>query len=144
MRVSELEIDYELQEVFILDYGYFYFFDGFIVSEIREGVLFNWEAAQEVIELAYIHYGEGSNIAYISNRVFSYSIVPQDWLKFFTARHSIKGMAVVTYTKESALNVLVEKLFFSSKIRKFTNLVEAIEWGVALEATQETGLQSLK
>lgn len=132
MLVIESELNFELENVFILEFGTFYFFENFIISEINKEVLFNWELAETVINLAYEHYGENPNIAYVSNRIHNYSLVPQDWLKFFSARHVLKGMAVVTYTKESAVNVVLEKLFFSSRLKKFTNLVEAANWANAL------------
>lgn len=132
MRVSESNIPYELENLFVLDVGNFFFFKGFIISEIKEGILFNWDSAQEIIKLAYEHYGEKPNITYVSNRIHSYSVVPQDWLKFFAARHILKGMAVVTYSKASTSNVIFEKIFFSSKIKKFTDLIEAVDWAASL------------
>ncbi len=78
MLVAESKLKHELQDVYILSTGMFYFFDDFIISEMNEGVHFNWEAAQDIIELALNHYGSDSKISYISNRVNSYSIEAQD------------------------------------------------------------------
>lgn len=128
MLVSESELKYELEDVYILSSGVFYFFKDFIISEINEGVHFNWEEAQDIIELALNHYGSGSKISYISNRVYSYSIEAQDWLKFFKQRHTLKSFAVVTYSKGSLINVMMEKIFFKSKIKTFENLYDAAEW----------------
>lgn len=128
MLIIESNLDYDLEDVYILQSGSFYFFKDFIVSEINEGINFNWETAQEVITLAENHYGVDNKIAYISNRHYSYSLVPQDWLKFFKARNSISAFAVVSYNEREKSNILIERLFFKSKIRKFFNLGEAIEW----------------
>ncbi len=138
MRVSELELDYELEDVFILDYGSFYFFDGFIISEIKEGVLFDWEKAKEVIDLAYGHYGDSPDLVYISNRIYSYSVVPQDWLKFFSNKHPLKAMAVVARHRTGIINLMMEKLFFFSRIKKFDNLEAAIEWANSFENVSKT------
>ena len=99
--------------------GVFYFCTDYIISEIKEGITFNWETAQQVIELAYAHYGREAKISYISNRINSYSLVPQYWLKFFSARHTLLSFAVVTYTKAGLMNVVLEKMFFKSKIKRF-------------------------
>ena len=133
MRVSELEIDCDLQDVFIFDFGHFYFFDGFIISEIKEGVLFDWEKAKKVIDKAYAHYGDDPNLVYISNRIYSYSVVPQDWLKFFSNKHPLKAMAVVAENKTSVINLMMEKLFFFSRVKKFDNLESAIKWAKDFE-----------
>lgn len=128
MLVAESNLKYELEDVYILSSGVFYFFENFIISEINEGVHFNWEAAQDIIELALNHYGSGSKISYISNRVYSYSIEAQDWLKFFKKRHTLRSFAVVTYSKSGLINVMMEKIFFKSKIKTFENLYDAAEW----------------
>lgn len=135
MLVSESNLKHELQDIYILDTGIFYFFENFIISEIKEGILFDWEMAQEVIQLAESYYGVDCKVAYISNRVHSYSLVPQDWLKFFKARNSISAFAVVSYSKHERSNILLERLFFKSKIRKFFDLEEAVKW--ALEEQQK-------
>ncbi|WP_299211205.1 hypothetical protein [uncultured Dokdonia sp.] len=128
MLVAESNLKYELEDVYILSTGVFYFFEDFIISEINEGVHFNWEAAQDVIELALNHYGRESKISYISNRIYSYSIEPQDWLKFFKSRHTLRAFAVVTYSRSGLINVMMEKLFFKSKIKTFKDLYDATDW----------------
>ena len=128
MLVSESNLNNVLEDVYILNSGTYYFFEDFIISEIREGLLFNWEMAQELINLAEKHYGKNNKVAYISNRVYSYSLVPQDWLKFFKARNSISAFAVVSYSKYERSDILLERLFFKSKIKKFFDLTEAVIW----------------
>lgn len=143
MLASELNLKYELEDVYVLSTGMFYFFEDFIVSEINEGVHFNWETAQEVIELALNHYGRDSKISYISNRVYSYSIEPQDWLKFFKSRHTLRVFAVVTYSKSGFINVMMEKLFFKSRIKTFENLNDAVDWVAKYQPTLRTNTMVL-
>jgi len=128
MRVSDSNLISEVEDVYILDSGIFYFCTNYIISEIKEGITFDWQTAVQVIDLAYAHYGQDAKISYISNRIHSYSLVPQDWLKFFSARHTLLSFAVVTYTKAGLMNVVLEKMFFKSKIKRFENLYEATEW----------------
>jgi len=130
MLVSESNINNVLEDVYILKSGTFYFFEDLIISEIKEGILFDWETAQDVIRLAEGHYGKNNKVAYISNRVHSYSLIPQDWLKFFKARNSISAFAVVSYSTQEKSDILIERLFFKSKIKKFFDLKEAVDWAV--------------
>jgi len=122
------DIEYPIQEVHLLESGNYYFFEKFIVSEIHEGVHFNWKKAKEVIDLAYQYYGPEPKLVYVSNRVNSYSIVPQDWVKFFKEKHPLKAMAVVCNKKAGMSNLVFEKLFFTSIIKRFTTLKEATIW----------------
>ncbi len=133
MLVSESNITLPLEDVYILDCGIFYFFENLIISEIKEGILFNWEVAKDVIEIAESHYGKGTKVAYISNRVHNYSLVPQDWLKYFKARDSISAFGVVSYSRQERSNILIEKLFFKSKIRKFFSLEKAVDWAIEMQ-----------
>ncbi|MFC4636124.1 hypothetical protein ACFO3O_19615 [Dokdonia ponticola] len=143
MLVNESNLKYKLEDVYILSTGVFYFFEEFIVSEINEGVHFNWETAQEVIELALNHYGRDAKISYISNRVYSYSIEAQDWLKFFKSRHNLRTFAVVTYSKSGLINVMMEKIFFKSRIKTFENLHDAADWVAQYHPTVRTNTMVL-
>ena len=87
MLVSESNINHTLEDVYIMKIGTFYFFKDFFISEFNDGVIVDWESIQEILEIAENHYGDNARIAYISNRVHSYSMVPQDWLKFFKIRN---------------------------------------------------------
>ncbi|ANH61320.1 hypothetical protein [Dokdonia donghaensis] len=128
MLVSESNLNYELQDVYIFECGTFYFFDTFIISEIKEGVSFDWEMAQEIITIAESYYGLNQKVAYISNKVNSFSLVPEDWPHFFKARDSVSAIAIVLYDRKERSNVLLERLFFKSKIKKFFDLEEAVKW----------------
>ena len=141
MRVDELNSVYNLEEVHMLPFGRFYFFDDFIISEISEGVLFDWEKAKKVIDLAYAHYGPNPKLVYISNRIYSYSVVPQDWLKFFSNKHPLIAMAVVSKNKTSTINLMMEKLFFFSKLKKFNDLESAIAWAKLLTNIKDSTLK---
>jgi len=133
MLVSESNIEYQLEDVYILKIGTFYLFKDFLVSEFNEGVTVDWESVQEILHIAESYYGENASIAYISNRIHNYSLVPQDWLKFFKARKSINVMAVVSYNSRERSNILLEKMFFKNKIKKFYNLNEAVTWAVTMQ-----------
>ncbi|OEK08876.1 hypothetical protein A8C32_00965 [Flavivirga aquatica] len=107
-----------------------YVFKGYVVSEVNEGLAFNWDEHAELIVKDVMSYLEtdGSDLIYISNRVNSYSVMAQDWVKFFKKSYSLKGYYIVTDRKTSILGFMVENLFFKSKIKKFDCLYLAINW----------------
>ena len=113
-----------------LSFGNFYFFEKFIVSEINEGVHFTWKHGIQILEIAHKHYGEEGKVAYISNRINSYSLHAQDWLKFFNKYNNINALAIVTYSKIGLMNIVLEKIFSKVSIKKFQSLEDAINWAM--------------
>lgn len=111
-----------------LSFGNFYFFEKFIISEVNEGVHFTWEQGMQILDLAHKHYGEDGRVAYISNRLYSYSVHAQDWLRFFKKYNNIDALAIVTYSEIGFMNIVLEKIFSRVPIKKFQHLEEAIDW----------------
>ena len=109
--------------------GNFYIFEKYVIGEVHEGVHFNWDSASELIELVYLHFGSRDiKVAYISNRVNSYSVHAQDWIQFYKERNHLEAFAVVAYTKIGFMNVVLEKIFSQARVRKFHTMEEAITW----------------
>ena len=54
--------------------------------------------------------------------------MPNDWIKFFKNSYKLKAYGVVGYTHNSFLNTLIENLFFTKKIRRFSDLDAAFQW----------------
>lgn len=115
---------------FNYDFGDIFVFDGFIISEMREGVTVTWDQHMNRMseDIAQFSGSNGEDFIYISHRINSYSIMPSDWLKFFKQSYTLKGYGVVGYTQGSFLNIVIENLFFSKKIKRFSNLETAIQW----------------
>ncbi|WP_452226138.1 hypothetical protein [Lacinutrix cladophorae] len=128
MKIIETNLNNFIEDTHTSKNGTFYFFKDFIVSEINQGAIINWETAQEIINMATDYYGENPQICYISNRINPYSINPIDWNIFFKSGKRLNGYAIVSYTENGWLNALIEKLFYNSKIARFKNLFEAISW----------------
>lgn len=129
---SVKNIDYfkNIRQVREFDFGIFYYFDGLVISEMKEGVLFRWKMAEKVVEGAHEVLGKDVPIAYISNRINSYFSVPSDWIKFYKNRNQLRFYAVVGKTRGSFASIILERMFFKNSIRKFTDLEEAIAWSV--------------
>ncbi|MBO0320906.1 hypothetical protein J0X14_01245 [Muricauda sp. CAU 1633] len=142
MKKTVREIDFfrNIREIRECDFGVFYFFDGLVISEIKEGVVFNWSMAKKIIGIAYEILGEDKPIAYISNRINNYSVVPTDWLKFYKNRHDLEFYSVVAYNKGGLSSIVLEKMFFRENIRQFSDLETAIKWSIGKISDKEFGL----
>ncbi|SFU62812.1 hypothetical protein SAMN05216480_110122 [Pustulibacterium marinum] len=116
MRIEDHHIIEEVLEIHQLEFGDFFFFDDFVVGQIHEEELFNWSKASVVIKLAEKLYGTGCMPHYISNRIYDYSIIAQDWLTFFQNRYVLKSYIIVTYKDSSVMNMMFEKLFLKETI----------------------------
>lgn len=133
MKVEESQYKDLYQKKISLHYGNFYIFETYVISEISEGVHFNWELAEEVIELVYDHFGTRDiKVAYISNRINNYTVHAQDWLNFYKERHHLEAFAVVAYSKLGFMNVILEKVFAQMRLKKFNDLDSAVDWVLSL------------
>lgn len=137
--VKNIDFFKNIRQVREYDFGIFYFFDGLVISEMKEGVIFGWKMAEKAVKAAHEVMGQDTPIAYISNRINSYYVVPTDWVKFYKNRHQLHFYSVVGYTKGNVVSLFLERLFFRNSIRKFTDLEEAIDWSLA-RIKQETAL----
>lgn len=121
-----------VKEIRTYEFGTFFFFDHLVVSEINEGVVFNWEMAKKVINAAFDILGNQFPIAYISNRIHSYSLVPTDWLKFYKEyKNHLTSYSIVVYRYSTITNIFLEKMFSDIKIQKFNTIDNAINWSIS-------------
>lgn len=133
MKIEDSKyINIEHEEV-ILPFGNFYFFKNFVVSELNEGVHFDWNKVKILSDIMINHYGDVDHLYYLSNRVNSYSIEPQSWLKFDKKYHLIKETGIIAYTNRGGLSVVLERLFSKGSIKKFRSLKKAMEWALTNE-----------
>ena len=108
MKVEDSEyIHFEHEEI-ILPFGNFYFFEKFVVSELNEGVHFDWDRVKILSDIIVSHYGRRQDLVYISNRVNSYSIEPQSWLKFDKEYNLFNASGIIAYNKKGGLSVVLE------------------------------------
>ncbi|MBT8187252.1 MAG: hypothetical protein HKP38_10260 [Croceitalea sp.] len=121
----------KIREVREFEFGFFYYFEGLVISEIHEGVTFSWQMGKRAIEAAHEIFGKDNPVAYISNRVNSYQVVAKDWSKFYHNRHQLDFYSVVGNTQGSFASLVLERLFFQYGIRQFSDLEEAITWSLS-------------
>ncbi len=135
MKVEDSNfINLEHEEI-KLPFGNFYFFDKIVVAELKEGVHFDWKRVKIVSDLMVSHYGKEKKLVYISNRVSSYSIEPQSWVKFDKKYHLFISTGIVAYDNSGGISVVLERMFAKESINRFRSLKEAVDW--ALKLTEE-------
>ena len=121
-----------------LPFGKFYLSDKFIISEIKPETHFGWEEVEQVIPVLVAHYGENIRVAYISNRVNSYSYNPYSWIKFEKDYGFIIASAIVNYDNLNVLNTTLEKHLSQNSIKRCFSLDEAINWVLNLKEFKKT------
>ncbi|WP_346882136.1 hypothetical protein [uncultured Algibacter sp.] len=116
------ELNYSFADIYI--------FKGYVISEIKEGIVFNWDnhAKTVIDDVTKFLNTDGGDLIYISNRINSYSVMAQDWIKFFKNSYKLKGYYVVSDRQTSIMGYMVENLFFKNKMKKFSSIYEAINW----------------
>ncbi|WP_422861864.1 hypothetical protein [Flagellimonas sp. W118] len=130
-RVTDIDLFKKIREIREFEFGKFYFFDNLVISEMKEGVTLNWNMAKKAIDAAYEVIGKDKPIAYISNRINKYYVVPSDWAKFYKHRHQLSFYSVVGNTKGSFASLVLERMFFQNSIKQFSDLEEAVAWSLA-------------
>ena len=127
MRLSDSKYIDQVIEIIDYDFGIYYFLDDIIVSEMHEGITFNWACAEKVIADAKRILGEDCHPHYISNRIHQYYTVSHDWLKFFNNRYFLKSFSVITSHPSGMMNLIFERMFYRRKIFQFSSLHEAFQ-----------------
>lgn len=127
-KIKDTEFYKEVEKEFNYEFGDIYVLKHIVVSEINGGINFNWDdhGKRIVKDIETYLATKGDTIIYISNRVNSYAVTPQDWLKFFKFSYTLKGYYIVSVNNKGSFNASIEGLFFKNKIKKFNTLYEAI------------------
>ncbi len=112
-----------------INIGSIYFFDNYIISEVKEGATITFEGTQELYALTKKYYGNKTPFVYISNRINSYSFEPTAHIKSKPLFPNLKGIGVVIYDPLKNEIAQLEKRFLDHvESHIFYNLEEAIEW----------------
>ena len=87
---TELSEYYKRLKPFVLQmpFGTYFFFEKFIVSEINEGVHFEWNMAEKLALEVFKYYRKDAKLGFIYNRVNRHSVDPQNWIKLEKKSHN--------------------------------------------------------
>lgn len=111
-----------------MPFGDIYLCEKFFVAEIHEGIHFDWDMIKKVMDKLVEFYGQGIKLGYISNRINSYSVDPQTWIKVDEEYNVIIASAIVTYSNIAFMNATIEKRFYKKSIKRCLSLDEAVDW----------------
>lgn len=111
-----------------LDFGVYYLFDNFFITEVNEGEHFDYPKLNMLLSSLRAHYGSHKRLAYIANRIHSYSIDPVLWSYFDEDDSILIAAAIVIYRDSTYLNANIEKQLASIPIKRAQSLNDALNW----------------
>ena len=134
MQIEHFDL-YKILKPFKLEmpFGKYYFFEKFIISEMYNGIQFDWDMAEKLIPEILKFYGKNAKIGFISNRVNHYSVDPQNWIKLEKEYTFVAATAIVAYDKPNYMNASIEKHFSNRSIKRCNTLTEAVKWILSLD-----------
>lgn len=119
-----------LKKVLKTELGVAYMYDDVIVFEGNEGVTLSYETAFSILVKG-LTYVDKPTWVYISNRIHSYSLNPQDYI-YLEKIPELKGIAVVSNNKIGQKNAEMESAFFKKPFQSFSSLSKAFLWAKEL------------
>jgi len=99
-----------------------------VVVEIAEGTEVSYDNGYQTFERLMSMIGDKPWV-YISNRVNSYSLNPNDY-KHFNEIPTLKGIGVIQYKRSIETALDLEKMFIKKPFKTFDVLDSAIKWGL--------------
>lgn len=112
----------------VLDFGTNFLFDDFFIMEVNEGVHFDSKRLNTLLAEIRKHYGSQKQLAYIANRVNSYSIDPVIWSYFNKDDSVLIAATIVSYRNSTFMNANIEKQMSVISMKRSSSLEEAIGW----------------
>ncbi|WP_418604057.1 hypothetical protein [Hwangdonia sp.] len=112
----------------VMPFGTYYLCEKFLIVELDEGVHFDWDKAEQIIQKVFEFYGDDAKIGFISNRINHYSVDPNNWKKVEEKYSLIIASAIVMYNSSTYMNASIEKQFTQKSIKRCMSLKEAIDW----------------
>ena len=120
-----------------LDIGSFRFYPNLVISEMKEGVVVNFDNCLPLFIKGLEFYSVDTPLIYISNRINSYSFDPTLHLEAKAIYSKLNGYAVVVYDEMNYRIALLEQNFMECPVNIFYGLEEAKRWALGqLNKTQ--------
>ncbi|MBT8394346.1 MAG: hypothetical protein HKO81_05410 [Flavobacteriaceae bacterium] len=110
----------------VFDFCVLKFYDNYVISIINEGVIVTKSLSDKICETA-INYYQGKPFVYITHRIHSYSVDPNVYHDVSKIKNLV-GFVVVSDSKLSIKNAILEKIFLDKPFQIFSNLDDAILW----------------
>ncbi len=122
IKESDLTVIIKTKEVLVKIYK------TIVIVEISEGIKISYENGIKVFERLKSILGDQPWV-YISNRVNSYSLDPNDY-RYFNEIETLRGIGVIQYEESIKTASELEKMFIQKPFKTFNDLNSAIEWGL--------------
>lgn len=116
----------ELLESIELDFAQLKFYRSFVVSTIKEDVVFSQKNTADIIRICSTLYGT-TKFVYISHRVNTYNVDPTIYLNLEKAVN-IAGIAIVSKKNSSLTMGFFEKNFAKFPFEVFNDFELAVHW----------------
>ena len=111
-----------------LDIGTFQFYPNLVISEMKEGVVVNFDKCLPLFIHGLEHYKHEKRLIYISNRINSYSIDPTLHLEAKSIYRNLYGYGVVVYDEMNYRIAQLEENFMNCPVNIFYSLDDAKAW----------------
>lgn len=117
-----------LKQLLETEIGTIYFYEKVVIVEAIEGVTLSYKTSFSILVKALQITGL-KPFVYISNRVNSYSVDPNDY-KYLNQIPSLKGIAIVSTLESARKNAALEKSFSKKTMEIFEDISDAYQWAV--------------
>ena len=101
-------------------------FDDFLIKQVKEGATIDMEETEEFKVILEAHFNK-KNMAYISNRVTSYSVNPLVYKEAEKISNMV-AIAIIPATEKMRASAKYESQFYDKPFGIFDTLSEAIKW----------------
>jgi hypothetical protein len=115
-----------------LDIGLFRFYPNLIISEMKEGVVVNFDNCLPLFVKGLEFYTVDTPLIYISNRINSYSFDPTLHIEAKAIYSNLYGYGVVVYDEMNYRIAQLEQNFMDCPVNIFYDLKEAKAWASGL------------
>lgn len=116
----------EILRTIELEFTILEFYKNFVISRVREGVVFSKKQVQDLVEVCSDFY-KRKKFVYISKRVNNYNVDPTIYLNLDKVKN-LAGIAIVS-TKPSAINMAnFEQSFSKVPFAVFMDMEDAMDW----------------
>ena len=116
----------EILRTIELEFTILEFHKNFVISRVREGVVFSKKQVQDLVEVCADFY-KRKKFVYISKRVNNYNVDPTIYLDLENVKN-LAGIAIVS-TKTSAINMAnFEQTFSKVPFAVFMDMEDAMDW----------------
>lgn len=126
------------KQILETEIGTIYFYEGIVIVEAKEGITISYKTGFSTLVKGLQITGL-KPFVYISNRLNSYSVDPNDY-KYLNKIPSLKGIGIVSRLESARQNAILEKAFSKKDLEIFEDINDAYEWALTKLDTKKAAL----